>query len=117
MYDDVITLKSPGTKTYDAYLNETIEYTDRTVYVIPRGVYKSEFYQAAQLGLQPEITFRMTNREDYQDEKLLEYNGVLYDVIRVDWDAQRDAIELVCQKRTQPENAPVTTPIQTLGGA
>lgn len=103
MYDDVITLKSPGAKTYDQYLNESIEYTERTVYAQPRSVYRSEFYSAAQLGLQPTITFRLSNRADYQDEKLLEYNGEQYEVIRADWNAQRDAIDLVCEKRTQPE--------------
>lgn len=116
MYDDVITLKEPGAATYDQYGNQTFSYTDHTVYVIPRGVYKSEFYQAGQLGLQPEITFRIANRWDYHEEKLLEYHGEQYEVIRVDWDAQRDAVELVCQKRMAREAEPVTTPIQTLGG-
>lgn len=98
MYDDVITLKA-ATMTYDTYGNEVPAYTDRTVYAQPRGVYNSEFYNAAQLGLQPSITFVLSNRAEYQGEKMLDFHGVLYSVIRVDWDAQRDAIRLICEER------------------
>lgn len=103
MYDDIITLKGNRTITYDSAGNEIITYEDRTVYAIPRGIYSSEFYQAAQLGLHPSITFQISTRGDYQGEKLLEYNGELYAVVRVDWDAQRDAVRLICEERVGNE--------------
>lgn len=100
MYDDVATLISYGASTFDEYGNESIV-TDKTdVFVRPRGVYQSEYYNAAQLGLKPTITLEIANREDYNDEKVLEYRGKVYTVIRVDWSAQRDSISLVCEERT-----------------
>lgn len=86
-------------KTFDEYGNEKITYAKRKVYVMPRGVYSSEFYNAAQAGLHPEITFEMTNRADYDGERLIEYDGVVYNIIRPDWNAQKDKISLVCDKR------------------
>lgn len=99
MYDDVAILKAYGTATYDEYLNEALTVTATLVYVQPRSVYRSEFYSAAQAGLHPSVTFDMTNKADYNGEKIIEWNGKEYDIIRADWDAQRDRISLVCQER------------------
>ena len=99
MYDDIATLISYGASTFDEYGNESIV-TDKTdVYVQPRGVYQSEYYNAAQVGLKPSITFEISKREDYNDEKVVEYHGKYYTVIRADWNAQRDRISLVCEER------------------
>lgn len=99
MYDSIAILKSNPVATYDSDGNETLTYTDRTVYVQPRGVYQSEFYNAATLGLQPSITLTLTNKADYDGEKLLEFESKLYNVIRADWTAQRDGISLICEER------------------
>lgn len=98
MYDDVITLKA-ATMSFDSAGNEIPTYTERTVFALPRGIYQNEFYNAAQVGLQPSITFTLTNRADYMGEKVLDFHDVEYRVIRVDWDAQRDAIRLICEER------------------
>lgn len=100
MYDDVATLISYGASTFDEYGNESIVTDKKDVFVRPRGVYQSEYYNAAQLGMKPSITLEIANRADYQDEKVLEYQGRVYTVIRVDWTAQRDRISLVCEERT-----------------
>lgn len=100
MYEDVATLISYGTTTYDEYGNASIETEKTTVYVKTRGVYQSEYYNAAQLGLKPSITFEIANREDYNGEKVLEYNGRVFTVIRADWTADRDGISLICEERT-----------------
>lgn len=99
MYDTVITLLSESGVAYDEHGNEYTHYVDREVYAIPRGVYRAEFYNAAQLGLHPSMSFRITNVEDYEGEKLLIHDGKAYSVIRADWTAQRDAIDLVCEER------------------
>ena len=99
MYDSVATLKAYGTPTYDEYGNEVQTITETAVYVQPRGVYQSEFYNAAQLGLKPSVTLYITNKADYDGQKVLEYEGKEYSVIRVDWSAQRDGISLVCEER------------------
>lgn len=99
MYDSVATLYKDGTKTYDTYGNETVTRTQRNVFVYQRGVYNSEFYNAAQAGLHPSITLVLTNREDYEGETLVGFEGKMYDVIRTDWAAQRDSISLILQER------------------
>ena len=108
MYDSIATLKGEPTTTYDTYGNELITYKDKQVYVTPRGVYNAEFYNAAQAGLHPSITFVMSNRADYDGEKLIEFEGTFYDVIRTDWTAQRDTISLICQERVGKYVAPTT---------
>lgn len=99
MYDGVAVLIRVNGTTFDKYGNAVKTTEKRTVYVQPRGIYASEFYDAAQLGIKPSITLKMANRADYNGEKVLEYEGRLYNVIRVDWNAQRDAISLVCEER------------------
>lgn len=99
MYDNVAILKKENGRTYDAYKNEVITYTDRLVFVYARSVYNAEFYNAAQAGLHPSITLELANRADYEGETLVEYEGALYNVIRADWNAQRDKIALVLEER------------------
>ena len=99
MYDSVATLKAYGPPTYDEDGNEVPNITETEVFVQPRGVYQAEFYNAAQAGLHPSITLMLTNREDYSGEKVVEFENKDYNVIRVDWTAQRDGISLVCEER------------------
>ena len=99
MYDSVATLKAYGTPTYDEYGNEVQNITETEVFVQPRGVYQAEFYNAAQLGLKPSLTLFLSNRDDYSGQKILDFEGAEYNVIRVDWNAQRDGISLICEER------------------
>ena len=99
MYDSTATLKAYGTPTFDQYGNAIQTVTETEVFVQPRGVYQAEFYNAAQAGLHPSITLMLTNREDYSGEKVVEFENKDYNVIRVDWTAQRDGISLVCEER------------------
>ena len=99
MYDSVATLKAYGTPTYDEYGNEVPNITETEVFVQPRGVYQAEFYNAAQLGLKPTLTLVLSNRDDYSGQKILDFEGTEYNVIRVDWNAQRDGISLICEER------------------
>lgn len=101
MYDGIAILKAYGEPTFDAAGNEIPTVTETTVFVQPRGVYSSEFYNAAQLGLKPSITLEIANRMDYSEQKVIEYQGRDYDVIRVDWSAQRDKISLICEERVK----------------
>lgn len=99
MYDGVATLIADVVSTFDTYGNETTTTTTNEVYVQPRGVYQSEYYNAAQNGLKPSLTLFIPNKEDYNGEKRLTYEGRNYSVIRVDWNAQRDGISLICEER------------------
>ena len=101
MYDSIATLKAISTSSYDEYGNEINTYVDTTVFVMPRGVYHSEFYSAAQAGLHPTITFELANKADYNGQKIISWNNTLYDVIRTDWSAQKDKISLICEERVK----------------
>lgn len=103
MYDSIATLKAYGDPTYDEYLNEIETVIESKVYVQPRSVYNSEFYNAAQAGLKPSLTLFISNKEDYHGETVLSFEGRDYDVIRTDWDAQRDGISLTCEERIENE--------------
>lgn len=103
MYDDIAILKEYVISTHDKYGNAIKTEESRQIYVQPRGVYNSEFYNAAQVGLKPSITLYIANRADYNGEKIIEFQNVDYDVIRVDWSAQRDGISLVCEERAGKE--------------
>lgn len=104
MYDSFATLIGYGTPTYDQYGNEENIRTERKVYVQPRGVYQSEFYNAAQNGLKPSLTLYIANKSEYHGETLLTYQGRDYSVIRVDWNAQRDGVSLICEERIGNED-------------
>ncbi len=99
MYDDIAILKTYGASTFDKYGNETKAVSEFQVFVQPRGVYQSEYYNAAQLGLKPSLTLFIANKEDYAGQKVLSFHGRDYSVIRADWDAQRDGISLICEER------------------
>lgn len=99
MYDGIAILKDYGEPEHDEYGNEILPVVETKVFVQPRGVYQSEFYNAAQLGLKPSITLVIANRYDYEGQKIVNYGGRDYNVIRVDWNAQRDAISLICEER------------------
>lgn len=103
MYDGIAILKSYETTGRDKAGNPIKEETTTEVFVQPRGVYQSEFYNASQLGLKPSLTLYLANREDYSGQKVLEYEGKTYSVIRVDWSAQRDGISLICEERVNNE--------------
>ena len=101
MYDSVATLKVYASITRDEYGNPITTVEETEVFVQPRGVYQSEFYNAAQLGLKPSLTLMLTNREDYNGQKYLEFEGKEYEVIRTDWNAQRDGLSLICEERVK----------------
>ena len=101
MYDSVATLKAYASISRDEYGNPVTTIEETEVFVQPRGVYQSEFYNAAQLGLKPSLTLMLTNREDYNGQKYLEFEGKEYEVIRTDWNAQRDGLSLICEERVK----------------
>lgn len=98
MYDTTITLISETIK-HDSIGNEKKVTSEQEVFAVPRSVYASEFYQAASVGLKPSVTFILTNREDYNGQKTIEWQGRKYSVIRADWTAQRDTLNLICEEK------------------
>lgn len=80
--DDVITLISKTLTTYDTYGNEVMTTTTRTVMCRVYDTTRNEFYAAAQAGLKPDITVRLSDHADYQGEKSAMFHGDEFDVIR-----------------------------------
>lgn len=65
----------------------------REVYANKQSVRQSEFYQAAQAGLRPELMF-IVRSEEYENEGKLRYCGKDYTIIRT-FD-KGETTELVC---------------------
>lgn len=82
MMDDVCKLIAEDGVTTDEYLNEVPAYSEREVFCRVSGITRSEFYSAATADLQPEWTIRLSDFKDYNGEKLVEYDGEVYSVIR-----------------------------------
>ena len=59
----------------------------------------------------------LTNRADYHGEKLIEWEGKSYNVIRTDWTAQKDRISLICEERIGKYVAPTTASTSSTGGS
>lgn len=64
-----------------------------TVYANKKSVRQSEFYEAKQIGLKPEIMFEVYFME-YTNEEYIRFNDKIYTIIRV---YEKDTyVELVC---------------------
>lgn len=96
MYDDIAYLIKEKTTGTDSDGNETIERTSRMVFCRVRSVSRDEYYDAATDDLKPEVMITISHRIDYDSEKLVEFNGEYYDVIRTYW--REDEVELTLQK-------------------
>ena len=71
----------------------------REVYVSVRSVWMNEAYTALAHGFTPDMTLVISNPEDYDYERRLEFEGLEYDVIRTYINAS-EGVELTCQRRT-----------------
>jgi len=71
------------TETRSAYgVHEAITETVREVLAEIRSVTRSEYYNALNAGVQPELVFKLTLDTDYQDEHFLRYGGKKWRVVR-----------------------------------
>lgn len=109
MFDATAKLYLIDSASYDTDGNEIRHFTSREVFVKSRSVYHSEYYEAAQNGLHPTINLTIANREDYSGEQIIEFDGKFYNVIRVDWTASRDKVDLVLEERDGTEE-PIIVP-------
>lgn len=110
--DDAITLIKEEVVGFDDYGNEILQRSERELMCQVYGVTRSEFYAAAAVDMQPEITVRLSDFADYEGEKTARWNGEIYTVIRTYRDAgsfQRgsgfapNGIELILQHRIGDE--------------
>lgn len=81
MFNDIAYL-CEITVSYDDVGN-TIETIKKTqVFVKPQSIRMKEFYQLAEVGMKADFTLVLADYYDYHDEKIVEYNGTMYDVVR-----------------------------------
>ena len=78
---DILTLITKQ-QTVDEYGDPVIQETARTVYCEEESIGQREFYQAHALGLKPELKFLLQDYLDYAGEKIVEHEGVRYEVLR-----------------------------------
>lgn len=72
--------------------------TERTVFCTVRSVGMSEAYQALSYGLHPQFVFTLSDYTDYQGEKICEYKGTRYRIVRTYRNNQ--GIELTAEEVT-----------------
>ena len=96
MRADVITLVSEDPSSHGVY--ETYTPTNTEVFAEVRSVGMRESYEALSIGLHPEIVFRLSVADDYDDQRQVIWNNVTYKVIRTY--VSGDGIELTCERMT-----------------
>ena len=96
MRADVITLVSEDPSSHGVY--ETYTPTNTEVFAEVRSVGMRESYEALSIGLHPEIVFRLSVADDYDDQRQVIWNNVTYKVIRTY--VSGDGIELTCERWT-----------------
>lgn len=96
MINDVIKLiTTTVSTTMNTYGDYDVTRTPREVFAGVQSVGYKEFYEAATVGLKPEIKFILQDYEDYENEKELAYNGIRYQIIRT-YRTQNNMLELTC---------------------
>lgn len=70
--------------------------SSRTVFANQKSVRQSEVYQAAAVGMKPEVTFEI-RAEEYQGETKVSHNGTTYYVIRT-FSKNGEILELICSR-------------------
>ena len=80
IFRDVITLIGENPAAHGVF--DEVKETERQVYCSVRSVGMTEAYTALSHGLHPEFVFTLSDYADYQGEKLCEYQGVRYRIVR-----------------------------------
>lgn len=96
--DDVVILITESNPTYDSQGNPTYTRTEQQRFVREESVSRSEFYTAAQADLQPELILVLSHYIDYDGQRLAEYHGEEYSIIRT-YRRNTDELELVLSRR------------------
>ena len=94
LFREVINLisTSEGTNSLGDPIKIFVE--SENIFADKQSIRQSEFYQAAAIGLKPEITLVIRTIE-YNQESLLKYNSKKYNIIRT-YEKDNEFIELIC---------------------
>ena len=100
-YDYGLTLIQNTPAGFDDIGNTVHETAETDVLCDLRSVTRSEYYQASEAGLNPEIVFEI-NRFEYSGETEVDFNGRRYSVIRT-YCPGYELIELTCERKAGDE--------------
>lgn len=101
LFNGLLTLISLTVGT-DEYGNAIYAEEKRAdVLCAPLSVTRSEFYSAAQAGLNPTNVFEI-NGFEYGGESLVEYEGAKYSVIR-SYQTDYETVQLTCERKPKDE--------------
>jgi len=101
MFNDTCILYGEEIKT-DEYRNQKKTLDDgKEVFCSVRSIGCSEFYSAAVTDFKPELEIILPDKWDYDGQKIVGYNDVLYNVIRT-YEKFR-TIELTLERRISNE--------------
>ena len=92
---NVVTLLAEDPQAHGVLEPATL--TERRVYCTVQSISRSEAYQAKGIGLNPEYRLVLSHSFEYKGEKLCDFNGVRYAIIRTYID-ETDGIELTIQR-------------------
>ena len=79
MWRDVIELGQYTETTVNGEIVRTPTYTQ--VYAMKKGVGRKEFYDAHNVGLTPEVVFKIRSA-DFSNHDIIRYGGIIYSIIR-----------------------------------
>ena len=105
---DVIGLVTENRSAHGVH--ESITETVREVLAEIRSVTRSEYYNALNAGVQPELVFKLTLDADYQGERVLRHNGKRYRVVRT-YLTNDGGIEITAER--SEENGTDEIPVNT----
>ena len=83
------------TKARGVYNAPTVTETKRFCQEL--SVTRTEYYDADNVGLKPEVVLKLSRASEYNNELTLRYQEKVYDIIR-NYPTRDGGIELVCQR-------------------
>ena len=84
----------------NGYAVETIVPVCPPVWAYYRHLSGSEYFAANAEQLKEEVLFQINWRQDVSTSHVIRYNGVLYDISRVDnYEGRREDLKLYCKRR------------------
>ena len=93
--DSVITLIAESRAAHGVH--EAPTETTREVFCQVYSVSRSEFYYALNIGVRPELIFKLSVSDEYQGERLASYEGTRYEIIRT-YETNDGGLELTVRK-------------------
>ena len=84
----------------NGYAVETLVPVCPPVWAYYRHLSGSEYFAANAEQLKEEVLFQINWRQDVSTSHVIRYNGVLYDISRVDnYEGRREDLKLYCKRR------------------